>query len=128
LLSQKEPPVNAMEDCEKFSAILIEEYFKRVGIVMQQIAPGKLYLGCRYVAINERVLRIASKYCDVLTFDLFVDSLSDFSLPSGIDKPVLIGEFHFGALDRGLFHPGLNQKADQKERGEAYEKYARSAL
>ena len=128
LASQVEPPESSRKDCADFSAVLIEEYFKKVAHVMRQAAPGKLYLGCRYVSVNERVLRIAAKYCDVLTFDLFVDSLSDFSLPHGIDRPVLIGEFHFGALDRGLFHPGLNQKANQEERGLAYERYVRSAL
>lgn len=128
LLSRKEPQKNAMKDCSEFSSVLIDEYFKNVSSVMKQTAPGKLYLGCRYVVVNEFVLRIAAKYSDVLTFDLFWDSLSDFSLPNGIDKPVLIGEFHFGALDRGLFNPGLNQKASQEERGLAYEKYVISAL
>lgn len=128
LADQKEPSVKAMNDCEEFSIVLIEEYFKKVNHVMRETAPGKLLLGCRYVTINESVLNIASKYCDVLTFDLFVDSLSDFALPKGIDKPVLIGEFHFGALDRGLFNPGLNQKTNQKERALAYDKYVRSAL
>ncbi|NGM60862.1 hypothetical protein G5B30_02910 [Sphingobacterium sp. SGG-5] len=128
LATQQEPPEGSIKDCAAFSAVLIEEYFKNIGTVMQQVAPGKLYLGCRYVTVNEKVLQIAAKYCDVLTFDLFWDSLADFKLPEGIDKPVLIGEFHFGALDRGLFHPGLNQKADQQERAQAYEKYVRSAL
>ena len=128
LALQEEPSKNAMQDCIDFSAILIEEYFKKVERTMEQTAPGKLNLGCRYVAVNDRVLQIAAKYSDVLTFDLFWDSLSEFNLPKGIDKPVLIGEFHFGATDRGLFHPGLNQKANQRERGRAYEEYVRSAL
>lgn len=128
LVEQKEPPIKALRDCEEFSMVLVEEYFKKVNQVMRQIAPGKLYLGCRYVTVNESVLRIAAKYCDVLTFDLFVDSLTDFSLPKGVDKPVLIGEFHFGALDRGLFNPGLNQKSTQEQRALAYEKYVISAL
>jgi hypothetical protein len=49
-------------------------------------------------------------------------------LPEGIDKPVVIGEFHFGALDRGKFHATLRPVADQAARGAAYEKYVRSAL
>ncbi len=128
LTLQDEPVEGSINDCTEFSAILIKEYFKNVSLVMQQVAVGKLYLGCRYVTVNERVLRLAAKYCDVLTFDLFWDSLADFKLPQGVDKPVLIGEFHFGALDRGLFHPGLNQKANQAERALAYEKYMQSAL
>lgn len=128
LFAKKEPTKKAMKDCSEFSSVLINEYFKNVSSVMKQTAPDKLYLGCRYVVVNEFVLRIAAKYSDVLTFDLFWDSLSDFSLPNGIDKPVLIGEFHFGALDRGLFNPGLNQKVSQEERGLAYENYVTSAL
>ncbi len=128
LAEQNKIPQTALGDCEDFSTVLIEEYFKKVDRTLERIAPDKLNLGCRYVTFNERVLRIAAKYSDVLTFDLFWDSLSEFRLPEGIDKPVLIGEFHFGATDRGLFHPGLNQKANQEERGMAYEKYVRSAL
>lgn len=45
-----------------------------------------------------------------------------------IDKPVVIGEFHFGALDRGKFHASLRPVADQQARGAAYEKYVTSAL
>ncbi|RME95573.1 MAG: beta-agarase, partial [Verrucomicrobia bacterium] len=44
------------------------------------------------------------------------------------DKPLLIGEFHFGALDRGLFHTGLVPVANQAERAAAYDAYVRSAL
>ncbi len=128
LLKNDEPSEKSLKDCAEFSSILIEKYFKNVKEVIKDVAPSKLYLGCRYVSINENVLRIAAKYSDVLTFDLFVDSLSDFKLPEGIDKPVIIGEFHFGALDRGLFNAGLNKKANQKERGLAYEKYVKSAL
>jgi len=129
LLAEQDGPFNnALGDCMEFSAILIEEYFKKVASTMEGTAPGKLNLGCRYVTVNERVLHIAAKYSDVLTFDLFWDSLSGFQLPKGIDKPVLIGEFHFGATDRGLFHPGLNPRPDQRERGLAYEEYVRSAL
>lgn len=128
LAVQKKVPQKSLGDCADFSAVLIEEYFKKVDRTLERTAPDKLNLGCRYVTFNERVLQIAAKYSDVLTFDLFWDSLSEFRLPEGIDKPVLIGEFHFGATDRGLFHPGLNQKANQKERGRAYEKYVRSAL
>ena len=40
----------------------------------------------------------------------------------------MIGEFHFGALDRGLFHPGLRITANQEERGKAYSTYVESAL
>ena len=42
--------------------------------------------------------------------------------------PLIIGEFHFGALDRGMFHTGLVPVANQQERAEAYKQYVRGAL
>ena len=42
--------------------------------------------------------------------------------------PLIIGEFHFGALDRGLFHPGLVAVANQEARAQAYKDYVLGAL
>jgi agarase len=44
-----------------------------------------------------------------------------------MDFPVVIGEFHFGALDRGMFDPGLRRTKDQSERAEKYAAYIREA-
>ena len=41
---------------------------------------------------------------------------------------MVIGEFHFGALDRGMFHTGLVATASQADRADAYRRYVRSAL
>jgi len=44
----------------------------------------------------------------------------------GVDRPVVIGEFHMGALDRGMFHPGLVSTPDQAARAAMYQDYVRS--
>ena len=44
------------------------------------------------------------------------------------DKPFFVGEFNFGALDRGKFWTGIEYAADQRNRGEAYRHYVRSGL
>jgi hypothetical protein len=49
-------------------------------------------------------------------------------LPEGVDKPVIVGEFHFGALDRGMFHTGLVPTADQADRAAHYAAYVLGAL
>ena len=49
-------------------------------------------------------------------------------LPGGVDKPVIVGEFHFGALDRGMFHTGLKAARDQADRAAKYRSYVRGAL
>ena len=42
--------------------------------------------------------------------------------------PVIIGEFHFGALDRGMFHTGLRRTESQQDRADKYASYVRGAL
>ena len=40
----------------------------------------------------------------------------------------MIGEYHFGALDRGLFHVGIKSASDQVDRGRKFQDYVESAL
>ena len=47
--------------------------------------------------------------------------IENFSQITG--KPVIIGEFHFGALDRGMDATGLRGVESQYERGVAYRRY-----
>jgi hypothetical protein len=42
--------------------------------------------------------------------------------------PAIIGEYHFRALDRGLFHTGLKSTDDQQARANAYRDYVKGAL
>jgi hypothetical protein len=71
-----------------------------------------------------------AEICDVISFNIYAPKLNHdtyrFLLP--LDKPVIIGEFHFGALDRGMFHPGLVAAANQRERARMYEEYVNSVL
>ena len=39
----------------------------------------------------------------------------------------MIGEFHFGALDRGIFHTGLKKASNQKHRAELFNEYLKGA-
>ena len=50
-------------------------------------------------------------------------------LPEGsADKPIIIGEFHFGALDTGMFHYSLLPADDQTERAKLYRDYHEATL
>lgn len=123
------PPKGATEDCAEFSADMVREYFKVIKEEFTKNAPGTLYLGCRYCGIPRAdFLKIAAEYCDVLSFNIYSFSLKDFRLPEGIDKPILVSEFHFGALDRGMLHWTLIGVENQEERGQAYFNYVESAL
>ena len=43
-------------------------------------------------------------------------------------RPILVGEFHFGCLDRGMFKPGLVPVCDQAERGRSYARFVEGCL
>lgn len=128
LNSTARPPEKALDDCVEFSVRMTEAYFRNVRDEFKKAAPDKLYMGCRFARSNENVIRIGAAYCDVISYNIYKRNLYGFDLPEGIDKPVMIGEFHFGALDRGLFHPGLVKTVNQEERAACYAEYVESAL
>jgi hypothetical protein len=78
--------------------------------------------------VNELAVRAAAPYCDVISYNIYRRTVADLRLPEGVDKPAIIGEFHFGALDRGMFHTGLVPTADQNARAAAYRDYVTGAL
>ena len=65
---------------------------------------------------------------DVVSYNIYTDSILDWRLPEKLDAPVLIGEFHFGAHDRGLFGSGLVNAGSQEGRAAALKAYVASAL
>ena len=125
-----ETPKNdaANADSDAFYTVICEKYFEEIRDAVHEFAPGKLYLGCRFAWTNDLAKAAAQKYCDVVSYNFYKKQVGDFKPVEGEDKPVMIGEFHFGALDRGMFHTGLGPCADQNARAEAYEAYVRSAL
>lgn len=128
-LANDKVPENAnKKDLAAFSEKFIGNYFKTIRDTIKARAPHMLYMGCRFAGSNEIALRQAGKYCDIVSYNRYSDSLATLKLPEGVDKPIMIGEFHFGALDRGLFHPSLVLVKDQKDRGQHYYNYVKSAL
>jgi hypothetical protein len=138
LLASREEPdrKKAREDLVGFNVKIVRKYFSTIRDVIKKEAPEKLYLGCRFDFHSypegqrelEWVLRIAAEYCDVVSFNRYRFSANTLRLPDSIDKPVIIGEWHMGALDRGMFHTGLRSVASQGERSEAYHSYVLGGL
>jgi len=116
------------DDLAAFCSLTSQQYFKTVKNVLKEFAPNKLYLGCRFSGKNKFTVAEAAKYCDVVSYNLYQKSVATFNPGEGLDVPLLVGEFHFGALDRGMFHTGLVPVADQKARAQAYKSYVTSAL
>ncbi|ANQ50455.1 beta-agarase [Flammeovirga sp. MY04] len=119
----------ANEDVYAFYQKIAITYFKTIHDELAKVAPNQLYLGCRFAwGNNAIVMKSAAQYCDILSFNKYEYSVKHVSLPEDVDMPILIGEFHFGAIDRGSFHPGVKVAKDQNDRGEKYISYIQSAL
>lgn len=128
-------PKDETEDTRIFSSIVADKYFSTINETLDKVAPNKLYLGCRFdfhyfpsedTSCNWSV-RIASKYCDVLSFNRYRYCADDLKSPAD-DKPVLLTEWHMGALDRGMLHFSLRYADSQENRAEMYSYYVNSAI
>ncbi|MHB8897577.1 MAG: beta-agarase [Thermoguttaceae bacterium] len=130
LLQSQTPPelAGARADLEAFASRIAQQYFRTCRQAVKAVAPDTMYLGCRFAWVNDRAVRAAAQFCDVLSFNKYRYTVADLELPQGVDRPVIIGEFHFGALDRGMFHTGLKPVANQQERAKAYAAYVTGAL
>ena len=107
-----------------------ERYFAAVEAALRETLPGTLYLGCRFAfeSKTREEWRAASRHCDVVSVNIYERSPAR-DLPDGAeDRPLLVGEFHFGAFDSGMFAAGLAPALDQKERGECYRSFVRDCL
>jgi hypothetical protein len=130
LLESKESPdrKNAYDDLAAFYTKIAEAYFRKIRDEIKAVAPNQLYMGCRFAWVNDRAARAAAKFCDIVCYNRYYYSVADLALPDKIDKPIIIGEFHFGALDRGMFHTGLKKTKNQNHRAETYKNYVQGAL
>lgn len=119
------PSEQCREDLWEFSKIMVKKYVDVVSEETRKVDPNHLNLGMRYAYISSELLFVAGE-----AFDVY--SINGYSAPAppGTEeifeksgKPVLIGEFHFGATDRGLPSTGLRAVTSQKQRGIAYRYY-----
>jgi len=127
----------AYEDVIAMSGLFADEYFEKCKSALKNIAPNKLYLGCRFDFHfypeddnNSRdwVIAHGGKYADVVSFNRYNYSCNTMKPLEGMDFPIILGEFHLGALDRGLPHSGLRHALNQKERALVYENFLMQAV
>ena len=121
------PPdaAKARADLVAFLGRICETYFKSVRDAVKAAAPNQLYLGCRFHKSNAPVLAAAAKYCDVVSLNLYGAWPADLRMLVEADVPLIIGEFSFAALDRGMLAGHL---LDQATRAASYKQYVLGAL
>ncbi len=117
------------QGCGTNAAEVAEKYYSTVRAVLKKELPNHLYLGSRlHILQPDSAWRAAARHCDVVSHN-FYEMEPSYDLPPGSeDKPMLMGEFHFGAKDRGHFIGGCVTVYDQEERARAFRYFAETCL
>ena len=100
---------------------------------LRKYDPNHLSLGIRFghsSVPHPDILQICKDFFDVYSFNTYrlmpnMDYVNEVA--AKIDLPMIMGEFHFGTIDRGMA-PGLVQVANQQERAVAFRYFAENAF
>jgi hypothetical protein len=96
----------------------------------RRVDPNHLSLGLRWAWVANDAFYAGSQYCDVFSINCYqmrpesAEIRKHFQM-SGL--PVMIGEFHCGALDVGLPANALRGVRNQQARGQFYRYYMENA-
>ena len=114
----------------EFSRRMVDAYVRIPSEACKAVDPHHLNLGMRWAWIATDDLLAGSDACDVFslnTYNFSVDPDTVRRAAEASGRPVLIGEFHFGATDRGLPASGLKGVWTQADRGRAYQYFVEQA-
>lgn len=116
----------ACRDMKEFSRRLLRAYVEIPSKACRKVDPNHMILGMRWAWISDPDLVSGWENFDVFSINCYAqDPASNIEniVKLGVDLPVMIGEFHFGALDAGLTATGLEGVLTQRDRGLAYRYY-----
>lgn len=118
------------DDLIAFVRLYSKTYFQTIADEIHRLDPDALYLGPRFAWFGRDSVEVCAQYADVVSFNIYKRTVDEkeWDWVAKLDKPCIIGEFHFGALDRGMFHQGLVAATDQNDRAAMYEAYVHSVL
>ena len=130
LTSDFEPKTKESEvDLLAFERKIYEKYFSVCRAAVKAASPKALFFGCRLAWTNPLVAQVASEYCDVVSYNHYNNNVAGFKHPEGCkDKPIIIGEYHFGDQSRGVFGGGLRPRKNGREQAKSYIEYTESAI
>lgn len=116
----------ARADMREFSRRMLRAYVEIPCKECRKVDSNHMILGMRWAWVSDPDLVTGWENFDVFSINCYaVDSTANIQhiVDLGVDLPVMIGEFHFGALDAGPTSTGLEGVASQKDRGVAYRYY-----
>jgi hypothetical protein len=118
------PSVTADSDFYSFSTIMVRRYVDIPCDEVIKVDKHHLNLGMRYAWISSDLLYKAGERFDVFSINGYGYSPPPTAEIARIsNKPVMIGEFHHGAVDRALPATGITGVISQNDRAAAYRNY-----
>jgi hypothetical protein len=104
------------KDFSDFLTLFAEKYFTTVSGAIKRSDPNHLYLGCRFAYwFTPEAVSAEAKYADVISFNIYNWNRDTYLFAERLGKPCLVGEFHFGATDRGMYSGDITV-ANQQDR------------
>lgn len=120
----------AFSDLRQFSTRMVKRFYGTIARKASEVDPNHLNLGVRFHEVPPRWALRGLSSIDVFTLNWYEKTPPSKAVNpvlAELDVPILIGEWHVGALDVGLPASGLVRVRDQRERGEAYRTYLEEA-
>lgn len=120
----------ARADLEAFSSVMAARFWATLSAACRAVDDRHLNLGVRYHRAPPDWATAGMECFDVFSMNCYRDILpADVIAPISrrLNRPILIGEYHFGSLDAGLPAPGLRLVASQADRARAFRCYQENA-
>lgn len=112
------------KDFYEFSTIMVKMYVDIPCDEVDEIDKNHLNLGMRYAWLSSDLLYKAGERFDVFSINGYgIDPPPTEEIARISGKPVMIGEFHHGAVDRALPATGIIGVLSQNDRAMAYRNY-----
>lgn len=119
----------AREDARAFSALLIRQYAAVPSQACRRVDSNHLNLGMRFAMLLDPLLLEGHESFDVFSLNGYEANIYPNVQRAGelTGKPIMVGEFHFGAPDAGMLAAAICSVATQEDRGKAYRVYYEGA-
>ena len=120
----------AQADLAGFSEVMVERFFRCLSEACKAVDPNHLNMGVRYYTVPPDWALAGMRTFDVFSMNCYRERVPAEEMEQVHDllhMPVLVGEWHFGALDVGLPASGIGHVRDQAARGQAFRFYTEDA-
>ena len=119
----------AKADFKALRDLLMDHYSLVATEAIRAVAPNAMNLGMRYSSVERGDFAGYDRF-DVFSFNCYRQSPTEMlhTARDSMECPFVIGEWHYGAAENGLFSGALVNATTQTERGKACAEYMRIAF